>query len=211
MTDVTDQPVFPDAAREVLAFWFDQPLTAPDLTTEERAALQKDRPEWFKKSDAFDALCRDRLQTLVEDALGGELDSWDANAQSAVAKILLLDQITRNIFRGTPKSFAGDAAALGSAQQLVARGAHEHLTPHEQTFALMPYEHSEDASVQEESVRLFEALMARTPDPTDYADFARRHRDIVVRFGRFPHRNAILGRRSTAEEIEFLKTPGSGF
>jgi uncharacterized protein (DUF924 family) len=203
--------IFPDAAREVLAFWFDQPLNAPDRTVEERARLQKQRKEWWEKNDAFDGLCGERMGALCEAALNGELDHWDASADAAVARIILLDQITRNIFRGTPRAFAGDAAALASAHQLVARGAHDHLTPIEQSFALMPYEHAEDLKVQDESVRLCEALLRRDGQVDTKADFARRHRDIIARFGRFPHRNAILGRESTVEEIEFLKGPNSAF
>jgi len=123
----------------------------------------------------------------------------------------LLDQITRNIYRGTPKAFAGDAAALASSRQLVARGALDHLTTLEQVFTLLPYEHSETLADQEDAVRLFEALAARDSQAESNADYARRHRDVIKRFGRFPHRNAIVGRESTALEAEFLKSPNSSF
>jgi uncharacterized protein (DUF924 family) len=210
-TPASDLQIFPDDARRVLAFWFDEPLDAPEMSLEQRARLQHDRPAWFKKSDAFDALCRAEFGGLCEAALAGELDGWNASADASLARIVLLDQITRNIFRGTPKAFAGDAAALASAQALVDRGALDHLTPFEQVFVLLAYEHAESIDIQQESVRLFEALAARHGPVEKNADYARRHRDVIVRFGRFPHRNAILGRTSTEEELAFLKGPNSSF
>jgi uncharacterized protein (DUF924 family) len=179
-------------AREVLTFWFG--------TTDER------RPEWFRKDDAFDALVRERFGVLVERALAGELRDWSAEADLALARVLLLDQFTRNMFRGTPRAFTGDALALDAAREMVAGGQDRQLRPMCRVFVYLPFEHAEDRRSQQESLRLFEAL----GDP-DFLDYARRHAAIVERFGRFPHRNAILGRASTPEEIEFLKQPGSGF
>jgi uncharacterized protein (DUF924 family) len=180
------------AAHDVLAFWF--------------AAAEQRRPEWFRKDDAFDAQIRERFGALVEQALAGVLRDWAGTTDGALARVLLLDQFTRNIFRGTPRAFAGDALALEAARAIVARGDDLRLAPLRRVFVYLPYEHAEDRALQQESVRLFKAL----GDP-DFLDYARRHAAVVERFGRFPHRNAILGRESTPEEVEFLKQPGSGF
>lgn len=211
MSPAIPVPTFPEEACRVLAFWFEQPLHAPGLALAERQALQQNRQAWFLKSDAFDESCRSQFGALCEQALAGGLDSWNANTQSALARIVLLDQVPRNIFRGTPRAFAGDAAARAATEALLAHGALDHYTRYEQVFALLPLEHAEDSKAQEESVRLFEGLAAREPELASNADYARRHGDVVLRFGRFPHRNAILGRPSTAEEAEFLKGPNSSF
>jgi uncharacterized protein (DUF924 family) len=179
-------------AREVLAFWF--------------GPADERRPEWFRKDDAFDAQIRERFGAQVEQALAGALREWADSTDGALARVLLLDQFTRNIFRGKPRAFAGDALALEAARAIVVHGHDMQLSPLRRVFVYLPYEHAEDRAVQHESLRLFEAL----GDP-DFLDYARRHAALVERFGRFPHRNAILGRASTPEEIEFLKQPGSGF
>jgi len=169
------------------------------------------RPEWFRKDDAFDAAIRDRFGALVEAALGGPPDAGPDEEQ--LARILLLDQFTRNMFRGTPRAFAGDAQALQLAELLVAAGRDKNLTPWQRWFAYLPFEHSESLLQQERSVALFSALAREMQhEAFDSAhDYALRHRQVVERFGRFPHRNAILGRESTPEEIEFLQQPGSSF
>ncbi|WP_280151000.1 DUF924 family protein [Piscinibacter sp. XHJ-5] len=187
----------PDAAAAVLDFWFG---------TEEQA-----RAEWFRKDDAFDALIAGRFGTLVEQALAGGLREWDAQGESALARILLLDQFTRNIFRATPRAFAGDPLALPAARALVASGQDQGLPPLWRSFVYLPFEHAENLAAQHEAVRLFEALEASAPQTKGMLEYAVRHRDIIARFGRFPHRNAILGRASTPEEISFLREPGSGF
>jgi len=128
-----------------------------------------------------------------------------------LAEILLLDQFTRNVFRGTPRAFAGDARALVLAQQLVAGGAHLALHTVQRSFAYLPFEHAEDAALQAESVRLFTALAAADAGRADALDYAVRHQAVIQRFGRFPHRNAILGRSSSAEELAYLAQPGAGF
>jgi len=130
-----------------------------------------------------------------------------------LARILLLDQFTRNIFRGTPRAFAGDAQALSLAASLVSAGRDKNLSPWQRCFAYLPFEHSESLLEQERSVALFAALRreVQTGAFDSACDYVLRHREIIARFGRFPHRNAILGRESTAEEIEFLKQPGSSF
>ena len=187
------------AAHDVLRFWF-----GPDLADEERA-------EWFKKDPAFDAEIRRHFGARVDEALAGGLATWDVTPWGALAHLLLLDQFTRNIFRGSGRSFAGDALALACAQRLVARGDDRQLPGVMRWFVYLPYEHSEDPAAQRESLRLFAALAADAPKYAGGLEWAKKHEVIIARFGRFPHRNALLGRASTAEEIEFLKEPGSSF
>lgn len=193
MTDLSDT-----AARDVLAFWFGDAPFAP-------------RPAWFTKDAAFDALIRERFGALVEAALRGELDAWQAEPDTALARLLLLDQFTRNAFRDTPRAFAGDAQALAGARDMVARGFDQALAPLQRGFVYLPFEHAEDLQAQEEGLRLFAALTAADPAQADSEEWARKHHVIIERFGRFPHRNAVLGRPSTPEETEFLKQPGSRF
>ena len=172
-------------------------------------------PRWFQRSVAYDQAIARRFGAAVAAALAGRLDGWAARSDGALALILMLDQFTRNMYRGTPQAFAGDARALALALQLVAGGVHLQWPPLQRWFAYMPLEHAEDAAIQDESVRLFEAL-ADAAGPHREAlqgalDYARRHRDVIVRFGRFPHRNAIVGRASSADEAAFLLQPGSSF
>ena len=189
-------------AREVLDFWFGAP----------GSALQgQDRPEWFRKNAAFDELIRSRFGNLVERALRGELAGWAGQPDGALAHIVVLDQFTRNIFRDTARAFAGDRRALAAAQAMVGTRQDEALAPVERSFAYLPFEHAEGLSMQAESMRLFARLVEAAPQMADRLEYARRHFEIVERFGRFPHRNGALGRQSTAEEIEFLSKPGSGF
>ena len=189
-------------AESVLEFWFGAPSSAD---------YGKARKSWFAKDDAFDRSIRDRFGALIEQALRGEHEGWADDAHSALAQIVLLDQFTRNAFRGTARAFAGDARALAAASRMVGARQDEALPPFMRAFAYMPFEHAEGLAMQDESVRLFTRLVAGTGDPEELLDYAQRHRAIIERFGRFPHRNDILGRQSTAEEIEFLKQPGSGF
>ncbi|MBX3607487.1 MAG: DUF924 domain-containing protein [Piscinibacter sp.] len=186
----------------VLDFWFGAPGTP---------AHGQRRPEWFRKDPAFDAAIAARFGPLIESALAGRLDTWATDAPSTLALIVVLDQFTRNCLRDTPRAFAGDRQALELARALVGRGADRELPTVQRTFAYLPFEHAEDLAAQREAVRLFEALAAEDPAEAGSLDYAIRHRDIVARFGRFPHRNAILGRASTPEEAEFLRQPGSGF
>ena len=173
----------------------------------------KSRPEWFRKDAAFDLLIRERFGDRIEQALAGGFLEWDGEPRGALARIILLDQFTRNMFRGTARAFAGDAQALKLATELVASGRDKNLDPWQRWFAYLPFEHSESLIEQERSVALYTALARETQAPAfDSAlDYAGKHRVIIARFGRFPHRNAILGRLSTAEESEFLKQPGSSF
>jgi uncharacterized protein (DUF924 family) len=188
-------------AQEVLDFWFGAPGSA---------AYGKARPEWFRKDERFDAEVRERFGALVEQAVAGGLREWDAlGPHGTLARIIVLDQFTRNAYRGTPASFAGDPLALAAARTLADSGADRELPPFQRAFAYMPFEHAEDAGMQERAVALFTALANEHDGFADMLDFAHRHRGVIARFGRFPHRNEILGRASTPEEIEFLRQPGS--
>lgn len=186
--------------REVLDFWFGAPGSAERGNT---------RALWFTKSDATDTLIRTRFGNAVDAALRGELDHWSQDLQGALALIVLLDQFTRNIHRDTPRAFAGDAAALALAQRLTDTGLDRQLSLRERWFVYMPFEHAEDLPMQERSVALFRQLADEgLAEPLDWAI---KHRDVVARFGRFPHRNAVLGRPTTPEEEGFLRQPGSRF
>jgi uncharacterized protein (DUF924 family) len=188
------------APQDVLDYWFDKP-GSPEYGAP--------RALWFMKSDETDAEIRRRFGPTIEAALQGRLDDWAVTAQGALALILLLDQFTRNIHRGSSAAFAGDAKALALARALVADGRDLDLAPLERWFVYLPFEHSEALADQRESMRLFGALEALSP--TGALDWARKHYEVIERFGRYPHRNEILGRASTPEEIEFLRQPGSGF
>jgi len=184
----------------ILDFWFGKPGT-----TEYGAA----REFWFRKVPAFDAELRARFAPAIETALAAGFSEW-SSPRGTLARILLLDQFTRNSFRDTPRAFAGDAPALGLAEAAIARGDDAGLASVERWFMYMPFQHAESAAAQERSVALFRRLRDETglADPLPWAE---RHAAVIRRFGRFPHRNAILGRASTPEEIAFLATPGSRF
>ena len=169
------------------------------------------RDLWFRKSADTDRQINDRFGPLIEQALRGELEAWAAEPRGALAQIVLLDQFTRNSFRDTPRAFAGDKRALAAAMAMVGSRQDEALLPVQRVFVYLPFEHAEGLLMQEEALRLFTRLVAGAPELQNMLDYAQRHHDVVQRFGRFPHRNAILGRQSTAEEIEFLKQPGSRF
>lgn len=185
---------------EVLDFWFG----APDS-----ADFGKTRPLWFTKSDATDELIRKQFGTTVETALSGQLGRWVTTLRGTLATIVVLDQFTRNIYRNTPRSFDGDPDALRLASAVVDRGDDRLLTLVERWFVYMPFEHSEFLNDQRESVRLSEQLAQ--DGLAEPLPWAIKHFDVIQRFGRFPHRNSILGRESTPEEIEFLKQDGSRF
>ena len=191
----------PPEARAVLDFWF-----AADGADADGA-----RTVWFAKDDAFDVEIRTRFGPSIERALRGELDGWAGEPEAALARILLLDQFTRNAFRGTPRAFAGDAAALAAASAMVGGRLDEALVGYPRAFVYLPFEHAESLAMQDEAIRLFNRLVAVFAQAADMLDYACKHRAVIERFGRFPHRNAILGRQSTAEEIAFLARPGSGF
>ena len=189
-------------AQAVLDFWF-----AAKGEPEHGAV----RDLWFRKSEATDRQIAERFGPLIEQALRGELEAWAAEPHSALAQIVLLDQFTRNSFRDTPRAFAGDKRALAAAMAMVGSRQDEALLPVQRVFVYLPFEHAEGIGMQEEALRLFTRLVADAAGLQNMLDYAQRHHDVVQRFGRFPHRNVILGRQSTAQEIEFLKQPGSRF
>lgn len=191
-----------DATPEaVLRFWFGEPGAAGTGAV---------RREWFAKDDAFDASIAQHFGAAVDLALAGEFDAWSASPRPALAQVILLDQFPRNLFRGLPASFAGDPRALATARRIVAGGWDLAYTSVERWFAYLPFEHSESLADQDEAVRLF-GLLRDDPAADGAYEWAVRHREVIVRFGRFPHRNPILDRPSTAEETTFLATPGSRF
>ena len=164
------------------------------------------RPSWFVRSEAFDTLVRAELGPLHVRAVRGELDAWADDPHGALALVLLLDQVPRNIHRGSANAFASDARALQHARAAVDAGLDRSLSEVEKVFLYLPFEHSEALADQDRCVALMRAL----GDPL-WLDFAEKHRVIVARFGRFPHRNATLARESTPAELEFLQQPGSAF
>lgn len=186
---------------EILDFWFGPPA-AP--------YFGRHRPEWFRKNADFDAEIRQRFLEEHEAALAGASREWEITPRAALALVIVLDQFPRNMFRDSPRSFAADTAALGVARRMVDRGFDRLLRPLERCFVYLPFEHSEDLAAQRRSLALFEGLRFSS-DCSGNIDYAYRHYEIIARFGRFPHRNVVLGRASTAEETEFLGKPGSGF
>jgi uncharacterized protein (DUF924 family) len=187
----------PPLAHEVLEFWFGPPPLAS-------------RDVWFRKDPTFDATIRERFLDAIAAARAGAYGEWCAESHGALARVVLLDQFTRNAFRDTPDAFSGDERALATADDAIAKGFDRALASLERTFLYLPFEHSEDVAMQERSLALFGAVARETDDWSQF-EWAERHARIIRRFGRFPHRNAILGRPSTPEEIAFLNTPGSGF
>ncbi|EON12927.1 MULTISPECIES: DUF924 family protein [Pandoraea] len=186
----------------VLDFWFGTP-DSPEYGLS--------RPEWFRKSEAFDEEIRTRFGALHARALAGELADWAQAPIGACALIVVLDQFSRNLFRHQAKAFAGDALALAVARRLVAAGGDQRLpTAQHRVFVYLPFEHDESLESQHLSLALYEQL-AKVSGLVDNLDYARKHAVIIERFGRYPHRNAALGRASTPEEIAFLKAPGSSF
>lgn len=188
-------------AEDILAFWFGAPVEG---ATPERNKL------WFTKSADTDQLIRSRFLDVHEQAKNGALVHWLDAPRSCLAFILVTDQFPRNLFRETPAAFATDTLALGAARHALEQGFDRRLQPIERVFLYLPFEHSEDGTDQARAVALFDALRAEG-DMDGFYQYALAHQRIIERFGRFPHRNAILGRASSPEEIEFLKEPGSRF
>ena len=192
----------PADAQAVLDFWFG---AAGSIESGTLRAL------WFTKSDATDRTIAQRFGTLIDAALRGSFSGWAAQPQSALAQIVLLDQFTRNVFRGTPRAFAGDAQALAAARVMLRERGDAALAPLQRAFIYLPFEHAEDLRAQDEAVRLFTRLAEAAPEAQGLLDYAHKHRAVIERFGRFPHRNSILSRPSTAQELAFLQEPGAGF
>ncbi len=196
---------------EVVEFWFGtEPVVAP-----ERAK------RWFVKDPLFDAEVRDRFGPLIDDAASGSIDGWLVEPRSALALVLALDQFPRNVYRGQPQAFAHDEKALASTRLLIERGHDLSLTPYQRLFVHLPFSHCEDPAVQAEAVSRAEQLLDEVKlraAPIEVIEmmkvaleFARKHAEVIARFGRFPHRNPILGRTSTGEELEYLTSPDAGF
>ena len=188
-------------AKPILEFWFGHP---------DELSYGKPRKTWFNKTPEFDEELRTRFGTDYQKAAAGHLDDWIDLPETCLALILLLDQFPRSVFRGTPEAFATDWEALSAAQQAIALLYDRQFLPVQRWFIYLPFEHSENLDHQHQSVKLFQQL-SHDPDSTSAIKYAYRHLEIIERFGRFPHRNAILGRTSTPEEIEFLQQPASGF
>ncbi|CAM2888064.1 Uncharacterized protein conserved in bacteria [Ectopseudomonas mendocina] len=198
------------AWQSLLDWWFG---ADPGTATEVAAARQR---LWFGKRDSQDHEAKVRFGALVEQALTGELPGWADEPQGWLAQLILLDQLPRMIYRDTPRAFAGDSLARPLLQKGLERGWDRRLTPIQRVFAYLVYEHAEDLWLQDRAVELFSELLdeAAVDDHAvfaDFLDFAQRHQRIIARFARFPHRNAILGRASTDEELAFLREPGSRF
>ena len=180
----------PAHAEAVLAFWFGEL-----------------RPEdWFNGGEEIDSRIRERFLDLHEALRERVPERWRASARGMLAAVIALDQFPRNMYRGDPRAFAADAAALATATEALERGFDREMSEDERKFLYLPFEHSEDPAEQARSVALFSALGDEAS-----LDYAVRHKAVIDRFGRFPHRNEALGRRSTPEEIEFLKEPDSSF
>lgn len=178
--------------KEILDFWFVE--TSPE--------------QWFQKSEAFDRSIRDRFLARYADVLAGKYDEWATTPKGVLALIIILDQFSRNMFRDTPAAFTADDKALALAKKAVEAGLDQQLNPKECFFIYLPFEHSEDMANQLKSVELFAQI--KDQEPVGY-EYALRHLKVIEQFGRFPHRNAILGRASTQAELEYLEQPGAGF
>lgn len=185
---------------DLLNVWFGKPGTTEH---------NQSRTVWFKNDAAFDTQLG-KYQPDQKGAAAGRFDHWMQSSEACLALILLLDQLPRNLYRGTPASFASDAKALQVARHALAQGFDRGMPDVRRWFLYMPFEHSEVLADQETAVELFSALPSNK-DNDNTLDYAKRHRDIIARFGRFPHRNKILGRASTAEEEKFLSEPNSSF
>jgi uncharacterized protein (DUF924 family) len=181
-----------DLQKDILDFWF----------------VETQPQQWFQINEDFDKKVRERFETVYEDAVGGQFLDWQKDADGALALCILLDQMPRNMFRGTPKAFATDNKALVVAKYAVSKGLDTVLSPHKRRFVYLPFEHSENINDQRRSVELFEKM--KDDDPLGY-DYALRHLKVIEQYGRFPHRNKILGRDNTPEEEDYLARPDAGF
>src|SRR5262245_44358070 len=198
-----------DTAEAILAFWFGRAAEDPAEATSRETF-------WFEPSRETDSLIRELFAPAMEAATQGELDSWLRAPRSALALVLLLDQFPRNVWRGTAQAFMHDAQALRAAREAVARGQLRELAPLEQAFLVLPFQHSESIQDQRESVRLSSEIAQLAPPGwrallEGYLQFAIQHLKLIERFGRFPHRNQVLGRNPTSEEEAYLREGGTRF
>lgn len=181
-----------DFQKEIINFWFEE--TKPQ--------------QWFQVNETFDALVRERFSEPYEMAVAGQFEDWRNSADGALAYCILLDQMPRNMFRGTPKAFATDAKALVTAKYAISKGLDQVLPITKRRFVYLPFEHSEKINDLHRSVELFEKI--KDEDPLGY-DYAVRHLEVIEKYGRYPHRNKILGRENTPEEEDYLAQDGAGF
>lgn len=186
---------------EVLEFWFGR---------EGEEGYGEYREAWFTKDAEFDHEVRDRFEDLHREAAAGRLEGWKDEAESCLALVIVLDQFPRNMFRGEPKAYATDELARETARHAVDHAYDRELAPFQRLFVYLPFEHSEDLEDQRFSVELFRGL-AGEMGSEDLLGYAARHMEIIERFGRFPHRNEVLGRATTPEEADFLRGPDSSF
>lgn len=198
-----------ESEKSVLEFWF-------GTQADDKAAAAEKSRLWWGKDPAIDREIAQRFSPTVEQAAARTLDAWSATPSGRLALILLTDQFRRNIYRDTPAAFSCDPLALALSRDAVREGMHRRLRPIERVFLYLPFEHAESMADQDQAVALFQELVDEAgPLYRDvyagYLDFALRHRAVIQRFGRFPHRNRILGRESSADELEFLKQKGSSF
>jgi len=194
---------------DILSFWFG--LSRNDPQEAERLT-----PRWFASGKALDAEIEQRFRGEYDAAVAGELAEWEQTARGTLALIILLDQFPRNMFRRTPRAFAEDSVAQRLCVEGIEQALDINLTPIERGFFYMPLQHAENAYLQDMSVRQYEALLSTSEADWQAVlrgmlDYAYEHRDIIQRFGRFPHRNAILGRDSSAEELQFLAAGGPDY
>jgi uncharacterized protein (DUF924 family) len=186
---------------DVLNFWFG---------STDSAQSRRAREEWFKMNPAFDEQIRARFGSLHAQAAAHRLDDWETSIRGRLALILLLDQFSRNLYRDSPRAFACDAQALALAQAAIDARLDRDLLPLQRMFLYMPFQHSEHIEQQRRSLELFETLRAH-PEAAQCYEYAVQHFEIITKFGRFPHRNSILGRASTPAELQYLQQPGAGF
>lgn len=196
-------------ARAVLDFWLGGRLETPD-------GLKQAVARWFANDPALDDAIREQFGSAIDQARSGGFDDWMQSPPTWLALLILLDQFPRNAYRGGELAFASDAKALHVAIDGIRRGMDRSLAPAERVFAYLPLEHAEDASIQRESVRLFARLQEDVPSTQRdmfavFLGYAEQHRDVIDRFGRFPHRNAVLGRANSDEERAYLSQPDAGF
>jgi uncharacterized protein (DUF924 family) len=199
----------PTTANEIVQLWFGDDLETPGVVAERSR-------QWFASDPAFDEHIRLRFESLPDRALNGDFAKWRRLPIPTLALVLVLDQFPRNLYRGAARSFAYDSAAIDISREAIARNIDRELHPLEAVFVYLPLEHAEDRELQDQSVSLFRQLAERAPpqlsDPFGlFLGFAERHHAVIEQFGRFPHRNSILGRESTTKELGFLQSGGDTF
>ena len=203
MSPSTDNP------QDVISFWFGSGRDANSINDQQKSL-------WWEKNEQTDQLIKDRYSNLVEDVYSGTREDWLQTATGTLASIITLDQFPRNIYRGTARSFAFDHRALEISKILLETGLYQELSLIQRVFAFIPFEHSEDLDDQVTSIQLYKDLLELAPENEKeifkgFYDFALKHHEIIEEFGRYPHRNEILGRNSTHQELAFLERPGSSF